>query len=279
MLSFWLLSGNSSFVLADTSSDIETIFNWAENHYPQLFVDHQVTQSVEPWRFRYYPATDIYVGMKDNEIFVLGGPWGHEHPTFIETTANLLNHISVTGENGSIAGCNTNDIPAGMVFSQNGDVVQITTNGQCIALPDDGNSNLCAAPSSPAKTGISVLGSNRMTSSEIKGISIDMPGIPNPAGALQDSFAGTYCTMNAPEQTANLIVNMNVCYDITTQFESFQNIPGMITINPPVTFSFVGTATSQVVGDCFATDAAAIFDAFTEESWFRQADGSFAQIR
>lgn len=74
----FILFGNMQLAAADTASDTETLLNWAQNTYPHLFPGAKTTQSIEPWLYRYYPETQIYVGVKksDNSVYVLGGPWG-----------------------------------------------------------------------------------------------------------------------------------------------------------------------------------------------------------
>lgn len=67
-----ILSGNFNPAFADLSSDTETLLNWAENTYPAYFPNHQATQSIEPWLFRFYPDTGIYAGVNkgDNKVYV-----------------------------------------------------------------------------------------------------------------------------------------------------------------------------------------------------------------
>jgi hypothetical protein len=86
------LLGNMNLAVANTAEDAEKIFNWAENSYPSIFPGHSATQSVLPWLFRFYSATGIYAGVNtDNQnVYVLGGPFGHESPTFIDALHNLL---------------------------------------------------------------------------------------------------------------------------------------------------------------------------------------------
>lgn len=51
--------GNINFASANTTSDTDTLLNWAENNYPQYFPTHQTTQSIDPWLFRFYPKTSV----------------------------------------------------------------------------------------------------------------------------------------------------------------------------------------------------------------------------
>ena len=166
--------------------------------------------------------------------------------------------------------------PAGMVYTQNGNVVNITTNGQCIPLPT--SNNLCEAPQHTAATGISMLTSSTVISSEFRGFSWDIPGIPNPLQSVANNFSNTkHCTRNVPSEGANLTINSDVCYDMTAQFDvdQFQGIPG-VTVTPPITWARKDTTTTQIVPDCFATDAESIFDAFTKEFWIKQ-NGTFVK--
>lgn len=269
-----ILLGNIHIASADTASDTEILLNWAENTYPQYFPNHQATQNVDPWIFRHYPDTGIYAGVNkgDNNVYVLGGPWGNS-PTLIDSLADLI--VIANSGNSSIPACNTASVPAVLVYTQNGNVVNVTTNGQCITLPT--NNNLCQAPQQTAATGISVLTNSTVTSSEFKGFTVDIPGIPNPFQSLADDFSTSkHCTINAPAEGANLIINSDVCYDMTAQFgDQFEGIPG-IRVTPPITLATKGTTTSQIVPDCFTTDAETLYDAFTKEFWFKQ-NGTFVK--
>lgn len=268
-------SNNPAF--ADLSSDTETLLNWAENTYPAYFPNHQATQSIEPWLFRFYPDTGIYAGVNkgDNKVYVMGGPWG-DNPTIVSPLADLIAQINNSGGNGSIPACNTANAPAGLTYTQSGNVVNVTTNGQCIPIPD--SNSFCQTPQQTAASGISMLSSTNVTSSAINGITISIPGIPNPFESFASSFAsGKHCTINAPAEATNLIINSDTCFDITNSFGSLPTgIPG-VTITPPVTLALKDTVTNQTVADCFATDAESIFDAFTNEFWIKQ-DGRFVKI-
>ena len=272
----FFLFGNIHFASADTASDTEMLLNWAENTYPEYFPNHQVTKNVDPWLFRFYPDKGIYAGVNknDNSAYVMGGPWGNI-PTLVDTLPNLINQIVNSGGNTNIPACNAANLPAGFIYTQNGNIVNITTSGQCI--PVIPNNNLCEAPRHNTATGISVLTGSTVVSSEIKGVSINIPGIPDPFQSIDD-FANTkYCTINVPNERANLIINSDVCYDMTALFnDQFQNIPG-ITVTPPITLAIKDTSTSQIVTDCFSTDAETIFDAFTNELWSKQ-NGTFVKV-
>ena len=266
--------GGIPFASATTASDAEKLLNWAENTYPHFFSSHQATQNIEPWIFRHYPDTGIYVGVnkQDNNVYVLGGPWG-SNPTVIDTLPNLLNLIASTGGNSSITACNTSEALTGVSYSQSGNVVTVTTNGSCVVMSDLSNTAFCKIPQQSTPSGISLLGTNTVTSSSIGGIDVSIPGMSNPFQDLLNSTANVkHCTINAPTEAVNIIVNSNLCFDITTLLtDTFGDLSSFgVTITPPVTFSSAGTYTSQTVTDCFATDASTVTDAFTSEVWIKQ---------
>ena len=62
--------------IAMTEPKLDQLFNWAEKTYPQFFPARQVSFKVIGYYARYYPTTDIYIGAKDNEVYVLGAPFG-----------------------------------------------------------------------------------------------------------------------------------------------------------------------------------------------------------
>lgn len=261
-----ILMSNANFLPADITTDTEKLLNWAENTYPDFFPNHQVTQSIEPWLYRYYPDTGIYAGVNksDNSVYVLGGPYGTV-PTRIAGLPELISGIVDTGGNSSIPACNTANAPAGMSFSQSGNVVNVTTGGACIPLP--ANNNFCSTRRQSTATGISVITSTAVVSAPINGITIDIPGIPNPFQSAAEGFANSkHCTIHVPADDVNLIINTNVCFDITLALSGITDVPG-VTITPPVTLALNSTTTNQVVPNCFATDANSIYNAVTNESW------------
>lgn len=271
------LLGTIQLAYADTASDSERLFNWAESTYPDFFPNHQTTQNIEPWLFRHYPDTGIYAGVNknDNGVYLLGGPWGN-NPTFISTLPNAITQINNSGGNTGIPACNNANVPAGLVYTQNGNVVNVTTNGQCIPMPT--SNNLCTPPQQTTATGISVLTNTSVSSSEIKGITISIPNIPNPFQDLANNFSNSkHCTINVPAEGANLIINSDVCYDMTEAFGTqIPSIPG-ITVTPPITFAIKDTTTNQIVADCFATDATSIFDTVTNRFWIKE-NGTFVEV-
>lgn len=262
---------------ADINSDTEQLLNWAENNFPQFFPSHQATQNINPWLFRHYSETGVYAGVNtsDNHVYLLGGPWG-DNVTVVDSLSNLLAIVGQSNGNTGIPACDTTQVPSGMAFTQNGNVVNVTTNGQCIAIAS--SSALCVAPRQSSQTGISVLTNTAITESSMSGITMAIPGY-NPLESLANAGSGKHCTINAPSETQNLIINQDICLDVTAQFQSnldaLQNLPG-ITITPPITVTSKGTTTGTIVADCFATDADSISDAYTGEAWINQ-NGTFVK--
>jgi dienelactone hydrolase len=66
-----------SFSLQNDGSDEKTItskslFAWAERNFPDLFPRGPQTQTYGEYEFRYYPASDLYLALANQRIFLLG---------------------------------------------------------------------------------------------------------------------------------------------------------------------------------------------------------------
>ncbi|WP_090332860.1 hypothetical protein [Nitrosomonas sp. Nm51] len=126
----------------------------------------------------------------------------------------------------------------------------------------------------PNPTGISVLSTVEVNSFQTTGITIDSPDFPNPLASFMQNLSS--CIVDAPADLINLVVNTDICYDLTGQLSGFPSGFG-ITINPPVTVSTVSSSINRQVADCFATDAAVINNPVTGEVWVN-VDGSFVPV-
>lgn len=272
--SAFLVLGHASMVSADLNSDTEKLLNWAETTYPNYFPTHQITQSIDPWLFRYYPDSKIYAGVNktSNDVYVMGGPWG-DTPARIASLAELM--VQIPADPGNNTACDTTNVPQGMTYNQNGNVINIATNG-CIPLPE--NSNLCETPQQPTATGISVL--TTMTANAppaFGGITISDPSVAQLFQPMLSTYTSSkHCVVHVPAESANLVVNTNVCFDMTSVFQDFGSVPG-VTITPPVTMALNNTTSSVTVPDCFATDASSIYNAVTNEAWINQ-NGTFVNV-
>ena len=127
------------------------------------------------------------------------------------------------------------------------------------------------------QTGLNVLTNNTVLTLETSGITIDIPGTPNPIDEVANGFSQSTCIMNAPDEIVFQEINTDICIDMTDSFSLFSELPG-ISVTPPVTLMYSGTATATTVSDCFSTDAATVTDNFTGETWVRDAFGQFVQV-
>jgi hypothetical protein len=48
----------------------ELLFDWAEVHYSALFPVHGSSQQASGYRYRYYPSTDRYLGVRDGLVWL-----------------------------------------------------------------------------------------------------------------------------------------------------------------------------------------------------------------
>ncbi|WP_284619515.1 hypothetical protein [Aquabacterium humicola] len=56
----------------------EQLMNYGEVQFPEYFPGHPASGDALGYRYRYYEATGIYLGVKDGQVYVLGGLFGAE---------------------------------------------------------------------------------------------------------------------------------------------------------------------------------------------------------
>lgn len=58
------------------STQINSLFTLAEQAYPSVFVGASGWRSYEGYTFKYFEGSGIYAGIKDGEVYLMGGPYG-----------------------------------------------------------------------------------------------------------------------------------------------------------------------------------------------------------
>lgn len=264
---------------ADLVSDSELLMDNAQKVYATFFPSNEPTQVSPPWRYRFYPATATYLGINqdDSGVYLLGGAFGNS-PLYVDKVDAVLillnSQLSGAGAGESKSAiCNTSSIPDGLVYTYSGNTVNITTNGQCVKVPD--SSNFCDvnpetdASGVPVETNIHVLTATNINNFKLEGISF--PGVDN---MLKQQMANNKtCIMHAPTEFLNYTVNTDICLDITDTL-SGSGIP----LSGPVTTHLQSSSVSTQVNDCFATDANSIVNIVTQEVWTKGETGGFTKI-
>ncbi len=54
---------SSAVNAATRDDDIEKLFDWAQSKYPVFFDSPASTQTLDDWRYRYYPNKNSYLGV------------------------------------------------------------------------------------------------------------------------------------------------------------------------------------------------------------------------
>jgi len=256
---------------ADLVSDGELIMDGAQKVYPEFFPSKEKTQVLEPWRFRFYPQTGIYVGVNQQDlgVYLLGGILG-DSPIYVNNSDAVLAMINSqlsANKNDNLI-CETSSAPDGFIYEQSDNTVNITTNGQCIKLPD--NPNYCDVNpetddvGAPVATNIHVLTTSDIAHFELQGLSF--PGIDDIARQAANTST---CIIHAPAEFLNYTVNTDICLDITDTLSGY-GLP----ILGRVTTHLVSSSFSTQVSDCFVTDADAITNIVTKELWTKDLTGS-----
>lgn len=56
---------------SDAGVSADQLFDWAEDLYHDLFPTREVTLSLAPYLYRYYPKTDLYLGVADGSVLLM----------------------------------------------------------------------------------------------------------------------------------------------------------------------------------------------------------------
>ncbi len=256
-------------------SDSEQIMDDAQIVYSKYFPSKQATQVLDPYHYRFYPTTGVYLGINqsDSGVYLLGGEFG-DTPVFVDKTENVItllkNQMGGSGNSKSDI-CDTSTIPTGFTIKTEGDTTHISTDGKCLEMPE--NRGVCDTlpekdtNNQPIATGIHMLTHTAIANYEVSGF--DIPGFD---AIAKDMASQKACIINAPAGLTTHTVHLDVCYDMTKQLSA---VPG---IKPPVTLNMKASSNSTRVDNCFKTDAATITNIVTEEFWMNKG-GAFEQIK
>ena len=88
------LPSNSDDLAAELSTSEESIFQKAEVLYPNLFGNASEFRITEGYIYKFYGLQSTYIGVRDNLVYVLGGPFGNSiitQGTVANTLAFLVN--------------------------------------------------------------------------------------------------------------------------------------------------------------------------------------------
>ncbi|NYT46954.1 MAG: hypothetical protein H0A75_04365 [Candidatus Methanofishera endochildressiae] len=154
----------------------------------------------------------------------MGGLFGNT-PTLIGSVSEVLTLLGLPTNSGGGSGqdaiCdNSNNETSGIIQTQDGNKIKITTNGQCIKPPE--NNSFCeVAPVSDDNGGFVETGIHALTTTTIDNVlSPGLPDIPefsDPLDSFVDSLATKTCIIHAPEQISDFEVETDICMDLTDQ--------------------------------------------------------------
>lgn len=64
------------------------LMDWAERSFPLFFAGRETNRTLAPFVYRFYERTGIYLGLDDDRIYVMGGPFGTS-PLLVGTTGQF----------------------------------------------------------------------------------------------------------------------------------------------------------------------------------------------
>lgn len=135
LTSLLLLCLLSQMALADTRSNALALFKWAEEQYSALLTPTTgEVQEIQGFYVRYYPDSNIYVGVQGDDVWALGPQLGANAAyvgkieDFISVTSTDISDAILTNNRGS---CSyyadslfsaVKDLQRGILFSGNVDI-------------------------------------------------------------------------------------------------------------------------------------------------------------
>lgn len=72
----------------------DQVLDWAESMYPALFPSQETTQTLAPYQYRYYPGTDLYIGIADGIVYLLGKDYTGGRVAQVAAVADFAARIS-----------------------------------------------------------------------------------------------------------------------------------------------------------------------------------------
>ena len=100
----------------------EQVFDWAESKFADLFPGQQTSKTFQQFKYRYYPATDLYIGIAGGEIYLLGTN---------HTSGKIVRVAAVSDFSARISGC-----AQAAVIDKEGRVV-LPAGAAEVELPED----------------------------------------------------------------------------------------------------------------------------------------------
>ncbi len=105
------VTGGSTTTAPPTiSADVQSIFDLAAEIFPSQFKDGTAFGTYEGYVYKFFPASKIYVGVKENAVYLMGGPYGSTPSnkgavglvlSSLQTAkANIAKQLAGTGANG-----------------------------------------------------------------------------------------------------------------------------------------------------------------------------------
>lgn len=78
-------------------ADSNTVFNWAEQQFPQFFSSNTTTQSVSGYLARYYEQNDVWLGSGAGQVYVYGALFNDLAPvgTSVKVVGQLSDYVSL----------------------------------------------------------------------------------------------------------------------------------------------------------------------------------------
>jgi hypothetical protein len=200
----------SQSVFADTKSDSEKLFNWAETQYPEWFVvDDKSTISNNEWFYRYYPLNNTYLGVniENGSVYIVGDKTSGETiylgslPSLLSLLNEGIDYTYLVGDWGisqtiTTSSCNLGDLSTvnfSVKATVDGDNISLTTDRGTIINGNINDHSIDYTTALPSELGITPIevGNLVFTDTSVSGSAIVTLSKGSFSCTIEASYAGT----------------------------------------------------------------------------------------
>ncbi|MBI5276622.1 MAG: hypothetical protein HY854_09195 [Burkholderiales bacterium] len=133
---------------------IEQVFDWAESRFADLFPTAEETKVLGPYEYRYYPSNNLYLGVSEGKIYLLGATHTGGNIVHVANVADFASRIASCDQGIKADAKGTAILPVG-AFEAEPPVSVDEDNGSIAALyPDQDTTTDAFYPNLPCEPSI-----------------------------------------------------------------------------------------------------------------------------
>lgn len=187
-----LVARSSAAATVEPEEAARQLFEFAEVYYPEFFPGQATTASALGYLYRYYEGTGIYLGVREGQVYVMGGLFGSEPSavgaltSFITPRARTQSQLCASGSGVASYTTPAPVVGKNLALTVAGCAQAITTAqwrqtaGPSLPLPADKTQTLSLDPAEPGSYGFEVVSTDSTGAPRTENLVLQVA--PKPAG-------------------------------------------------------------------------------------------------